>query len=93
MERAIPKMSEFVVIFGAVLAVFLANPVAAQKVHVVGDTIGWGIPQNGAAAYSTWASSNKFVVGDILSNYQHFSLLSLFLSLKKTMCGNFDLCL
>ncbi|KAL5575705.1 hypothetical protein UlMin_017404 [Ulmus minor] len=60
-------MSEFVVIFGVVLAVLLANCVAAQKVHVVGDTIGWAIPQNGAAAYSTWASSNKFVVGDILT--------------------------
>ncbi|BBN68573.1 blue-copper-binding protein [Prunus dulcis] len=33
--------------------------------HVVGDSLGWAIPQSGQQ-YVTWASANKFAVGDIL---------------------------
>ncbi|KAK1418475.1 hypothetical protein QVD17_27620 [Tagetes erecta] len=38
----------------------------AQTRHVVGDTLGWTIPSNGAAAYTTWASQQTFTVGDTL---------------------------
>nr|GEW15896.1 cucumber peeling cupredoxin-like [Tanacetum cinerariifolium] len=47
----------------------------AQTTHVVGDALGWTIPQGGAAAYTTWASQQTFTVGDILvfnyANVQH----------------------
>ncbi|GMN50018.1 hypothetical protein TIFTF001_019191, partial [Ficus carica] len=39
----------------------------AQTVHVVGDSTGWTVPQGGAAVYSTWASTQNFVVGDNLT--------------------------
>ncbi|KAI7724874.1 hypothetical protein M8C21_011017 [Ambrosia artemisiifolia] len=38
----------------------------AQTRHVVGDTLGWTIPPNGAATYTTWASQQTFNVGDSL---------------------------
>ncbi|KAK1417238.1 hypothetical protein QVD17_26363 [Tagetes erecta] len=38
----------------------------AQTQHVVGDALGWTIPSNGAAAYTTWASQQTFRVGDTL---------------------------
>ncbi|XP_023733999.2 cucumber peeling cupredoxin [Lactuca sativa] len=38
----------------------------AQTRHVVGDALGWTIPPNGAAAYTTWASQQNFTVGDSL---------------------------
>ncbi|CAB4303395.1 unnamed protein product [Prunus armeniaca] len=58
--------SKMVIVFGLVVSMFLQS-VAAQKVHEVGDSIGWTIPQSGGAeAYVTWAANNKFVVGDIL---------------------------
>ncbi|KAL6286233.1 hypothetical protein ACE6H2_010623 [Prunus campanulata] len=56
--------SKMVVVFGVFVAVFV-QCVAAQTVHVVGDSLGWTIPQSGQQ-YVTWASDNKFVVGDIL---------------------------
>ncbi|KAJ7951902.1 cucumber peeling cupredoxin-like [Quillaja saponaria] len=41
---------------------------SGQTLHVVGDTIGWTIPQNGGATvYQNWAASQKFMVGDILA--------------------------
>ena len=55
-----------VVVLGVVAAVLL-QCTTAQTVHVVGDNIGWTIPQGGAQAYQTWAASKQFVVGDILS--------------------------
>lgn len=70
-----------VVLLGVVAAVLL-QCTTAQTVHVVGDNIGWTIPQGGAQAYQTWAASKQFVVGDILSMISvsslilfHFSLL------------------
>ncbi|KAM1060596.1 hypothetical protein ACFX13_025774 [Malus domestica] len=57
--------SKMVIVFGFVVAVFLQSA-AAQTGHVVGDSIGWTIPQSGAQEYVTWAASNKFVVGDTL---------------------------
>lgn len=41
----------------------------AQTRHVVGDALGWTIPPNGAAAYTTWASQQNFTVGDSLGTY------------------------
>lgn len=37
----------------------------AQTTHNVGGTIGWTIPPN-ANAYTTWAASQSFKVGDVL---------------------------
>ncbi|ONI16229.1 hypothetical protein PRUPE_3G086500 [Prunus persica] len=56
--------SKMVVVFGVFVAVFV-QCVAAQTVHVVGDSLGWTIPQSGQQ-YVTWASANKFAVGDFL---------------------------
>ncbi|KAF5739090.1 cucumber peeling cupredoxin-like [Tripterygium wilfordii] len=49
------------------VSVVLMQCVAAQTVHVVGDSMGWTIPQSGAGAYDTWAASKTFRVGDILT--------------------------
>ena len=54
------------IIFGVIAAVFVQGMAAESQVHVVGDTMGWTIPQS-PSAYSTWASTKKFVVGDVLS--------------------------
>ncbi|KAF8393196.1 hypothetical protein HHK36_021437 [Tetracentron sinense] len=51
-----------VVVVGAALL----HCTAAQTTHVVGDSMGWVIPPGGAAAYTTWASTKKFMVGDTL---------------------------
>ena len=53
---------------GVIIAVALMPFTAAKKVHVVGNEMGWKIPPNGATAYSTWAASKRFMVGDILGN-------------------------
>ncbi|KAJ4845524.1 hypothetical protein Tsubulata_013047 [Turnera subulata] len=52
------------VAFGLVVAVLL-QCAAAQTVHIVGDGIGWRVPQN-AQAYANWANGKSFVVGDTL---------------------------
>ncbi|KAI8544307.1 hypothetical protein RHMOL_Rhmol08G0286300 [Rhododendron molle] len=62
MER---NMRMVLALFGVVAAVML-QCAAAQTVHVVGNTLGWTVPQNGAEAYVSWASNKTFVVGDIL---------------------------
>lgn len=41
-------------------------PVTGPVTYTVGDTLGWTIPSNGAAAYTAWASRKSFKVGDIL---------------------------
>ncbi|KAG7998050.1 hypothetical protein I3843_01G239500 [Carya illinoinensis] len=55
-----------VVVLGVISAVFI-QCVAAQTVHVVGDSLGWSIPPDGAVAYDNWAANRKFVVSDILT--------------------------
>ena len=55
------------VVLGLVATVLLQS-VAAQTQHVVGGSIGWAIPQS-AQEYVTWASGQKFVVGDVLSKF------------------------
>ncbi|WCJ40546.1 blue-copper-binding protein [Euphorbia peplus] len=52
--------------FGFLMVAFL-HYTAAQTVHVVGDTIDWTVPSNGAVAYVNWASGKNFIVGDILT--------------------------
>ncbi|XP_057969638.1 cucumber peeling cupredoxin-like [Malania oleifera] len=54
------------VVAAAVAAVGLRSA-EAQTVHVVGDSLGWDVPQNGATAYTNWASTRKFTVRDILT--------------------------
>lgn len=34
--------------------------------YVVGDTLGWSVPPDGALAYSAWASPKTFTIGDSL---------------------------
>jgi hypothetical protein len=41
-------------------------PATGAVTYTVGDSIGWTIPSNGAAAYTTWASRKSFKVGDVL---------------------------
>ncbi|XVF86451.1 hypothetical protein PTKIN_Ptkin18bG0041300 [Pterospermum kingtungense] len=50
---------------GVIVAVVLMQFTAAQTVHLAGDDLGWTVPSN-KSAYSTWAASNRFIVGDIL---------------------------
>ena len=66
-----------VAICGVIVAVFVQS-MNAQTVHVVGESAGWTVPQGGAPVYSTWASTQNFVVGDILSkiiSHIHFCFL------------------
>ncbi|OAY36877.1 cucumber peeling cupredoxin [Manihot esculenta] len=60
-------MARFLGVAFGFLAVVLLQCAAAQTVHVVGDNIGWTIPTGGAQAYTNWANSKNFVVGDILT--------------------------
>ncbi|KAH7865190.1 hypothetical protein Vadar_003369 [Vaccinium darrowii] len=53
------------VVFGVVSAVVL-QCAAAQTMYVVGDSLGWTIPQNGEEASVSWASNKTFMVGDVL---------------------------
>ncbi|XP_031129422.1 umecyanin-like [Ipomoea triloba] len=56
-----------IIVFGALaVASALHNYREAQTVHAVGDTIGWIVPSDDAAAYSKWASADTFKVGDVL---------------------------
>ncbi|KAB2028936.1 hypothetical protein ES319_D05G130100v1 [Gossypium barbadense] len=55
-----------ILFFVIINAVALMQFTAAQTVHVVGDDLGWTVPQNGATAYSNWAASKRFLIGDIL---------------------------
>ncbi|KAK2651629.1 hypothetical protein Ddye_011485 [Dipteronia dyeriana] len=60
-------MAKFVMM-SMVFAVVLLKSVAAPTVHVVGDSMGWDVPNNDdTAAFNTWAATKQFVVGDILT--------------------------
>ncbi|XP_016433657.1 cucumber peeling cupredoxin [Nicotiana tabacum] len=54
------------VLFGALALASLVQLTTAQTVHVVGDNIGWTIPNSGASVYTTWAAGKTFMVGDTL---------------------------
>lgn len=57
-------------IIGVVLAFLILNISTAQKVHVVGDSLGWVVPKDGASVYQKWATAQQFTVGDILSEFK-----------------------
>ncbi|XP_027344825.1 cucumber peeling cupredoxin-like [Abrus precatorius] len=64
--RSINKMN--VIGVGGVLALailMLTQSAEAQRVHVVGDDLGWRVPSD-SSAYRNWASDKSFAVGDIL---------------------------
>ena len=75
----IKSMSNYgVAICGVIMVAVFVQSINAQTVHVVGDSTGWTVPQGGAAVYSTWASTQNFVVGDNLSmiiSHIHFCFL------------------
>ncbi|XP_028060963.1 blue copper protein-like [Camellia sinensis] len=48
------------------LVAALLQTTVAQKVHVVGDTLGWLVPPDGPIAYAAWAAMQTFSPGDIL---------------------------
>lgn len=52
----------------ALAALLHTAVVVAQTAHVVGDSLGWLVPPGGPIAYTTWADTQTFVVGDILGN-------------------------
>ncbi|XP_009624033.1 cucumber peeling cupredoxin-like [Nicotiana tabacum] len=54
------------IVFGALAVASLVQDTTAQTVHVVGNNIGWTIPNNGAAAYTNWAAGKTFRIGDTL---------------------------
>lgn len=60
------KKLSVLVVFGAILLALLQHVSMAQQTHVVGDALGWTVPNGGAAAYSAWAASKTFRVGDTL---------------------------
>jgi len=41
-------------------------PTTGPVTFTVGDSLGWTVPTNGAAAYTSWASGKTFKVGDTL---------------------------
>ncbi|KAE9584553.1 hypothetical protein Lal_00021713 [Lupinus albus] len=52
---------------GGVMAILMVlQCTEAVTVHVVGDGLGWTVPED-SSAYQNWASTNNFVLGDILS--------------------------
>ncbi|CAH1426501.1 unnamed protein product [Lactuca virosa] len=54
------------VMMALMLASVQFHDTTAQTTHVVGDALGWNIPPNGPSAYTTWASTQTFSVGDVL---------------------------
>ncbi|XP_071742243.1 blue copper protein 1a-like [Rutidosis leptorrhynchoides] len=60
------KSSSMVVFMVMMVAAMQMQSSMAQTRHVVGGPLGWTIPSNGPAAYSTWASQQTFRVGDVL---------------------------
>ncbi|KAL5697959.1 hypothetical protein ACHQM5_029053 [Ranunculus cassubicifolius] len=52
-----------------VVLVALIGVATAQTTHTVLDTMGWTIPQGGASAYTNWAASKNFMVGDTLMEF------------------------
>ncbi|GFY99728.1 hypothetical protein Acr_13g0011280 [Actinidia rufa] len=59
-------LSLAVVLTLALVATTIQQTTVAQKLHVVGDGLGWIVPPGGPIAYSTWADLQTFTVGDIL---------------------------
>ncbi|KAM6580127.1 stellacyanin-like [Cannabis sativa] len=60
MNKKQMKMGMFVVVMVGLLKV------AAADTYTVGGDMGWTNPLFGEAAYSAWAKSNRFDVGDVI---------------------------
>ncbi|KAL3343254.1 hypothetical protein AABB24_027018 [Solanum stoloniferum] len=56
----------YMIVFSALAIASMVQDTAAQTVHVVGDSMGWIVPSNGAVAYTNWAAEKTFRVGDTL---------------------------
>ncbi|KAK6773508.1 hypothetical protein RDI58_028746 [Solanum bulbocastanum] len=54
------------IVCGALTMAILLQVTIAQTDHIVGDSFGWSIPINGAAAYTMWADANTIKIGDTL---------------------------
>lgn len=54
------------IVCGALIIAILLQITIAQTEHIVGDSFGWSIPINGAAAYAMWADANSIKIGDTL---------------------------
>ncbi|KAK4362189.1 hypothetical protein RND71_017430 [Anisodus tanguticus] len=48
------------IVFGALAVASMMQDATAQTVHVVGDNMGWIMPNNGVAAYTSWAAGKTF---------------------------------
>ena len=63
-------MASMVVAAAAVVVVLQVTlqgwVVGAATTHVVGGSIGWSISLPNSTFYADWASSQSFIVGDIL---------------------------
>lgn len=59
----------YMIVFSALVIANMVQDTAAQTVHVVGDSMGWIVPSNGAVAYTNWAAGKTFRVGDTLGIY------------------------
>lgn len=60
------QMGSKLVLFGFLVVVPAIFDAAAAETYTVGDEMGWTTPPSGAAAYSTWASKQKFHFGDTI---------------------------
>ncbi|KAH0687318.1 hypothetical protein KY285_017878 [Solanum tuberosum] len=56
----------YMIVFSALVIANMVQDTAAQTVHVVGDSMGWTVPSNGAVDYTNWAAGKTFRVGDTL---------------------------
>lgn len=69
---AIKVTMNLVVLSLVVVAAALVQGSRAET-HVVGDTLGWVVPPGGFVAYTTWAATKTFAVGDVLRKYMLIS--------------------
>lgn len=61
------------------IAAFQMQSSEAQTTHIVGDSLGWTVPPGGPIAYSTWAATQTFTVGDVLGKFFKKFVLNLIL--------------
>ncbi|PWA58488.1 cupredoxin [Artemisia annua] len=62
---AVFKLSSLV-IMAVMLACIQLHGSVAQRIHIVGGSLGWTVPPNGPSTYTTWASRETFTIGDTL---------------------------
>ncbi|XP_057485690.1 early nodulin-like protein 2 [Actinidia eriantha] len=60
------KTLTLAIVLTLTLLAALQQTTVAQKLHVVGDGLGWIVPPGGPIAYITWADMQTFTAGDIL---------------------------